>query len=249
MPVTRDASTCALPTISTKNVKAFVALRRLNDRTAPAAFTYTLTAAAAKSAVALAGTVVFAGGATSTNLSARQPLQWRDPVTGDIGIVFASADYTSGAAISISPAEEAIPSGAIIQFPVPLELRTDLQTATSTNAIELDSLDHKIAGAEPGTTTVTLTAPGYKNHYNAGQQTCRIANDGGACGVVVGKEVWIEIVDPVPGRNGANWTKGDAESGVFFITGINKGNANNAGRTYDITGRFVTYAETLAVAA
>jgi len=247
MPIRRDPTTCALPAVNSKNVRGFVALLRLNDRATPNSVVFTVDALTAKGATSVTVTPAFEGAATETTMAARQPLQWFDAATDTVGIVFAAADYTDGTTITLEPAEEEIPAGATIEYPVRLQLRGDMQTSTTTNVIEADTLDHSFSDAVPGTRSATNNLPGLKNHFDAGLWTCIRADEGGDCDTTVGSEIYLRIEEPVPGTNVANWTRGDSDEGVFFVTGINKGNGNNANRTADITGRFTSFAQNLAV--
>jgi len=249
MPILRDPSTCAIPGINTKDMNAYVALLGLNSRARPNRVVLTVDTLLAKGGTALTVTPAFDGAATDTTLVTRQPLQWFDPATNETGIVFAAADYASGVALTLEAVEEDVPAGATIEFPVRFQLRGDLQSSSTTNVIELDSLDHSFADAQPGTRSATNNLPGFKNHYDAGYWTAVRADEGGGCDVTLGREIYISIEEPVPGFNVANWTRGDAVEGAMFVTGITEGAANNGLRTADVAGRFTSYAHHLAVVA
>lgn len=244
MPTALSTTTCAISSVKSGELDAYVALLGKNDRQEPNACVLTVGTEAVIGALSVDVSVVFEGVATDTKMAPGQPLQWIDPATDLVYLTYVSAEYTGGVSLSIRLNDEVLPVGAQAIFPVKMGLRGDIQTSSTTAVIETNTLDHAIADAAPGTRTLTNNLPGLWNHYCAGCATLEAAE-----GNKDGQEIFITIVYPSPSSNAADFPVKPARKGIFFVTGTTEGAPNDSNVSFDATGRYVDFKRIRAAAA
>lgn len=226
MPVSQP-----LPITKGKKTRITCAILRDGDRSAPHTCTIALSAAGAKAATSVGVTVTPALPA-GKKIYAGQYLLFID-ADQKAYVAQVNADYTTGA-MTFKPLAEAIPNGAIAQYPAPFKLRTTADVSGSTDVTDVNTYDHDISGdASPGATTYEISTDGEYSHYDPGYNTCVAANK-------TSTEVFIsrELAPPSDGFKSGKITRGSC-----LITGREEPAPNDGNVSASVSLRFTSFEE------
>lgn len=160
-----------------------------------------------------------------------QVLRFENQTTGKEYLAYVDANADVGdTSITVKPLDEAIPDGAIAEFPAYVWDRTDSSTSKSYNFSGVTT--YNTGDNEDGVTTgytAEITLPGIDYHYNDGLKTALAA-------AASGQECWVAKVKPAP--NDA-FLRGEVREGPAVVTSDDEGSAADAFQSRDISMKWV----------
>lgn len=164
-------------------------------------------------------------------MAAGQVLRFVDQATGREYLAYVSDNAAAGdTALDVVALDEAIPDGAIAEFPAYVWDRTDSSVTKSYNFAGTttyntgDNEDGVITGY-----TADITLPGIDYHYNDGLKTALKA-------AAVGQECWISKIKPAPNDS---FERGEVREGPAVVTSDSEGSAADAFQTRDLEMKWV----------
>jgi hypothetical protein len=185
-------------------------------------------AAAAKGATSITVTALTAN---VVKMAKGQVLRFEDQTTGKEYLAYVNADaIATNTTLTVVPLDEAIPAGAIAEFPAYCWDRTDSSTTKSYSFSGVTT--YNTGDNEDGVNTgftVDATLPGIDYHYNDGLKTALAA-------ATLGQEFWFAKVKPAP--NDA-FVRGEVREGPAVVTGDNEGSPADAFQSRDIDVKWV----------
>lgn len=188
----------------------------------------TVGTAAAKGAVSIPVTALTAN---VVRMAKGQVLRFVDQTTGKEFLAYVDADAEAAdTTITVKALDEAIPVGAIAEFPAYVWDRTDSSTTKSFSFSGVTT--YNTGDNEDGVNTgftVDATLPGIDYHYNDGLKTALAAAN-------LGQEFWFAKVKPAP--NDA-FVRGEVREGPAVVTGDNEGSPADAFQSRDIDVKWV----------
>lgn len=217
-----------------KDVDLRVALLSPGDRIKPYGDSIeSITVSNSGSAVAKDATSITVAALTSNvkKIAPGQVLRFEDQTTGKEYLAYVSEEATEGAtSLTVTALDEAIPDGAIAEFPAYVWDRTDSSTTKSYNFSGVTT--YNTGDNEDGVNTgytVDATLPGIDYHYNDGLKTALAAAS-------LGQEFWFAKVKPAP--NDA-FERGEVREGPAIVTNDNEGSPADAFQSRDIDVKWV----------
>jgi hypothetical protein len=194
-----------------KLTEVTIALMPQGIRTPPTSTSLTASAATK------GATSVTVTGVTSA-IQAGQALLFIDPTTDSQHLAIVSATAAASAtSLTVLALGEAIPAGAIAQYPPRFMLRTTADLNTQTDTAEVDSMDHNNKDFIPLGSSSEFSLDGMYTHYDPGRHTCAYADRNKL------EIYWTRTYGPP----NANYSKGETHSGFGIVTAVDEPNSND----------------------
>lgn len=194
-----------------KLTEVTIALCAQGIRTAPPSTSLTASAAT-KGATSVTVTGVTAP------IQAGQALLFIDPTTDSQHLAIVSTTAAASAtSLTVLALGEAIPAGAIAQYPPRAMLRSSADLSTESDTAEVDSFDHVNKDFIPLGNSSEFSLEGMYTHYDPARHTAAFAQRNGL-------EVhWTRTFAPP----NANYTKGEVQSGFGIVTSVEESSPND----------------------
>jgi hypothetical protein len=194
-----------------KLTEVTIALMPQGIRTAPTSTSLTASAATK------GATSVTVTGVTS-EIQAGQALLFIDPTDDSQYLAILSAKAAASAtSLTVLALGEAIPAGAIAQYPSRFMLRTSADLDTSTDTAEVDSMDHNNKDFIPLGSSTEFSLEGMYTHYDPGRHTCLSASRNKL------EIYWKRTYGPP----NAKYSQGEVHSGFGLVTNVGEPSAND----------------------